>query len=249
MIKINCDIGERGIDHAVDLALMERIHIANIACGGHAGDAESVNFFRLLAEKNRALVSAHLSYPDRANFGRTSMDLPMDQLISSLEEQRALMPDVRMVKFHGGLYHDSCNRPSMAENLARYLKKSNVDTLIAPHGSDIHKACIKHGIDVLAEAYAERRYVYDPVSFRLGLMDRHYPESSIHTCEEALRQCLTLIRYGFVEAFEDSRQGFGTTRKISLPCETICIHSDSGIALELSESLGKTLRNERPVHD
>ena len=54
---------------------METIHIANLACGGHAGDAETVGVFRTLAEKNRVAVSAHLSYPDTEHFGRISMDM------------------------------------------------------------------------------------------------------------------------------------------------------------------------------
>ncbi len=249
MIKINCDIGERGIDHPVDLALMDYIHIANIACGGHSGNPETVNAFRTLADKKRIEVSAHLSYPDPMNFGRASMEMPMDQLTASLNEQMALMPGVRVVKFHGGLYHDSCNRPNLADGLSRWLKKMNVETLIAPHGSEIMKACVNRGMDVLSEAFAERRYVYDPKDFRLSLMERIYPESSFDRCEDALRQCLTLIRYGFVEAYGAPGDKLTDIRKISLPCDTLCIHSDSKIALELGEALSKTLRNERPVHD
>ena len=61
---INCDIGERGADHPQDRELMAYIHIANIACGGHAGDETSIEAFRALAEKHEVEVSAHLSYPD-----------------------------------------------------------------------------------------------------------------------------------------------------------------------------------------
>jgi UPF0271 protein len=249
MIKINCDIGEREKDHPVDLALMDHIHIANIACGGHAGDEETVHAFRTLAEKKRVAVSAHLSYPDRENFGRVSRVMDLEELIGSLDRQIALMPGVTLVKFHGGLYHDSCDRPELARNLAAWLKGKKIETVIAPHASEIRKACEDKGIDVLFEAFAERRYRFDPKTSRLGLMERTRAHSSIHVADEALRQCLVLIRYGFVEAYVDNGREEGETRKVTLPCKTLCIHSDSPIALELAENLGKTLRNERVLHD
>lgn len=249
MIKINCDIGEREPDNPVDLALMEHIRIANIACGGHAGNAETVAVFRALAEKYHVGVSAHLSYPDKENFGRVSMDMNVDELISSLDDQIALIPDANMVKFHGGLYHDTCNRPRLAMDLAIWMKRKNIETLIAPHGSEIHKACESKGIEVLCEAFAERRYQYNPETLSFGLMDRKHHMASIHDCNEALRQCMTIIRYGFVEAYVANSQGGWDIRKMTLPCQTVCIHSDSPIALELAEALGKTIRNERGMHD
>ena len=60
-MKINCDIGERGADHPVDRQLMELIDIANIACGGHAGDDASIPFFCELAKKRKLIITAHLS--------------------------------------------------------------------------------------------------------------------------------------------------------------------------------------------
>ncbi|MBE0665952.1 MAG: LamB/YcsF family protein, partial [Candidatus Aminicenantes bacterium] len=60
MMRINCDIGERGHDHPVDRRLMEVIHIANLACGGHAGNSASVQAFRALAEENGVELAAHL---------------------------------------------------------------------------------------------------------------------------------------------------------------------------------------------
>ena len=74
-MKVNCDIGERGADHPVDRQLMELIDIANIACGGHAGDETSIHAFCQLAEQHGVTVTAHLSYPDRENFGRRSLDI------------------------------------------------------------------------------------------------------------------------------------------------------------------------------
>lgn len=248
-IRINCDIGERGPDHPVDLALMETIQIANIACGGHAGDAETVGIFRTLAEKNRVAVSAHLSYPDTEHFGRISMDMAWDDLEASLDRQMALLSGVTLVKFHGGLYHDAASRADLAMKLARWLKKKTVDQVIAPHGSEIMKACLNLDLEVLKEAFAERRYQVDPATSRPVLMDRRHPMAVIDDVNSALAQCLTVIRYGFVDAFSDDGKGGWIPRKAMLPCDTLCVHSDSPMALTLAQNLAKTLRNERPVHD
>jgi len=85
MMRINCDIGERGPGHATDRKLMEVIHIASLACGGHAGDSGSVKAFSALAEENGVELAAHLSYPDRENFGRRPMRLPASALLAALE--------------------------------------------------------------------------------------------------------------------------------------------------------------------
>ena len=113
-MKINCDIGERG-EHPVDLELMELIDIANIACGGHAGDLKTVNLFRKLAEDHGVSISAHLSYPDKENFGRKSLDISASDLKKSLSEQYSLLDDVKTVKLHGALYNDCWLNEELAE--------------------------------------------------------------------------------------------------------------------------------------
>ena len=248
MIRINCDIGEREKDNPTDLALMKHIHIANIACGGHAGNEETVNVFKEIAEKHRVKLSAHLSYPDKEHFGRVSMDMPLTDLLESLDIQLALMPAADMVKFHGALYHDACNNPRLAEGLALWLSKKNIRTLITPNGSEIHKAAEKKGLEVLREAFAERRYQYEPDRKKLGLMDRRHDGASMEDADEALRQCLTLIRYGFVEAFVENPGGPWTKSRLSMACDTLCLHSDSVIALALAPRLYQTIMNETTVY-
>ncbi len=129
-MKINCDIGERGINNLIDQELMTLIDIANLACGGHAGDSESVQFFRDLAKKNDVQVSAHLSYPDRANFGRLSMTLDRDELIYALDQQYSLVKDVKWVKFHGALYNDLNANKSLAKLVYTWLEANEIEVLL-----------------------------------------------------------------------------------------------------------------------
>jgi len=146
---INCDIGERGPDHPVDRRLMEVVHLASLACGGHAGDAGSVKVFRALAEKNGVRLAAHLSYPDRPNFGRKAMTISGPALLASLEEQLGLLPGVRRVKFHGALYNEASRDAVLAKTLARWLKRAGIREILAPAGAEITRCAgeILRGMD------------------------------------------------------------------------------------------------------
>ncbi len=236
MIKINCDIGERGHDHPVDTALMDRIQIANIACGGHAGDEKSVAAFRKLAAERGVEVSAHLSYPDRENFGRTSMDISPGDLLASLDEQYSLMDDVKMVKFHGALYNDCAADASLAALLAGWLQKKGITEVMTPFDSELASAGSALGMKIVPEAFAERRYAFK--AGKLALVSRTKEYASIHNLKEAVAHSKSIYENQSVLAYEDDEL---MSDPVPLKAETICIHSDSEIALELAEALNREL--------
>ncbi len=236
MIKINCDIGERGHDHPVDTQLMEHIHLANIACGGHAGDEQSIAAFRGLADRHGVKVAAHLSYPDRDNFGRFSMEIANEDLLKSLDEQYALISDVKCVKFHGALYNDCWTNRQLAALLSGWLKNNGITEIVTPFDSELAASCKELGISVIPEAFAERRYAYNPHTKRLTLVARSKDYASIHDCDEAVAHARNIIESGTVEGHIDDG-GKLKTETVRLEAETICIHSDSAIALELAQKL------------
>ena len=237
MIKINCDIGEREPDNKVDIELMKYIHIANIACGGHAGDDETVSVFRHLAKEHNVEVAAHLSYPDRENFGRVSMAISQEELGKSLDEQYQLMPDVKMVKFHGGLYNDCSADATLADYLGQWLSINGIDRIITPEKAELAIAASVKGIQVVPEAFAERTYDYNPSTERLSLVNRKKSYACIHDCDDAVRHSDNILNKGFVEAYIEADDGTSRIENISISAETICIHSDSEIALELAQKL------------
>ncbi len=237
MLPINCDIGERGADHPVDLQLMAWIDIASVACGGHAGDNRSVEAFRGRAEKRGIAVAAHLSYPDRENFGRRSIEIPWAELLESLHRQYALMADVTMVKFHGALYNDSCRHEDLAETLAGWLTETACTTVITAPASTLAQACARAGIAVFTEGFAERRYRLDTEDGSLSLVSRERSWASIHDLQEALGQARRIAGSHTVEAVVEADGRIVETRTAPLPAQTICIHSDSPIALDLAREL------------
>ncbi len=240
---INCDIGERGPDHPVDIALMDHIQMANIACGGHAGDADSVKAFRSRAEKTEVKIAAHLSYPDRDSFGRTSMDIPINKLKASLTEQLSLLQDIRCVKFHGALYNDSVVNSKLAESLTEWLCENSMQQIVTANGSELAISCKKAGIECIHEAFAERRYDYNPDTKGLTLVSRKKEYASISDCQEALEHSELIIKSGRVLAFVEKTNGTLEKKQIPIRAETLCIHSDSTIALELAQGLQKLIKS------
>ena len=75
-IDLNADLGEGG---SADAALMTLVSSVNIACGFHAGDAQTMLESVRHAINNGVAIGAHPSFPDRENFGRTAMDLPPEK--------------------------------------------------------------------------------------------------------------------------------------------------------------------------
>ncbi len=241
MITINCDMGERGADHPVDIELMRYISMANIACGGHAGDVESVKVFLKKAEEMSVKVTAHLSYPDRENFGRTTMHISAQGLLKSLDEQCAMMPHVKTVKLHGALYNNANVDVKLAKLIAKWMKNKLIKEIVTPFDSKLAVEAKKLGLKVIPEAFAERRYTYNPQKKQLTLVSRKKDYASIKDCEEALEHTVKIIKEGRVTAYVEDAEGKLTTFEVPIQAETICIHSDSEISLDLARRLAGLL--------
>jgi 5-oxoprolinase (ATP-hydrolysing) subunit A len=237
-ILINCDIGERGADHPVDRDLMRYIDIANIACGGHAGDAASVSAFTGLAAAQGVEICAHLSYPDRANFGRLPMAIGTRALLEALDFQLAALPGVKRIKFHGALYNESVVNPALASDLAGWLARHGLALVLTQADSELDLSCRDHGVTVLSEAFAERRYQLLPGTTRLVLMNRNHPRAVIDNLAQAVEQAMEIACRARVAVGEVN----DTVQWATLRCETLCIHSDSPIALELARALHDRLQ-------
>lgn len=237
---VNCDIGERGADHPVDHKLMKMIGMANIACGAHAGDRESIEAFCAIAKQTNVDIAAHISYPDRKNFGRISMEISLDDLKESLTQQLKLMREfypVNRVKLHGALYNDCNINEELAGFLAKWMNDNGITSVVTPFDSALADASRSLGLTVRAEAFAERRYSRDLKSGRLVLVNRAKDYASIHDLDLAVAHSAQILNEGKVELFIDTESGDVEKQIADIEAETICIHSDSPIALQLAEKL------------
>lgn len=238
---INCDIGERGSRHKIDDELIKHIDIANIACSGHAGDDQSIAWYVRLANEYKVAISAHLSYPDKENFGRVSMQLGIDKLLNSLDIQLDMLnrhgAKINLVKFHGALYNDSVKDKSMADLLTCWLVDNNIRAVITDYEGELAKNCIKANITVIAEYFADRTYIIENGNARLT--PRNLPFACIRDSDLALKQATLIRKFNQVNAYVKKDNWFSNEVYSFPPINnaqtSICIHSDSEIALELSK--------------
>src|SRR3546814_19232405 len=68
----NADLGEEVTD---DVALLEVVTSANVACGGHAGTPEIMRVVCAGAAERGVAIGAQVSYVDRPNFGRRAIEI------------------------------------------------------------------------------------------------------------------------------------------------------------------------------
>ena len=224
-IDLNADLGEspERLADGSDAELMRYITSANIACGGHAGDALTMEQTLELARKNNVAVGAHPSYSDRANFGRIVLEIPLAHLQNSMTDQihglvaiaRRLRMTIVHVKPHGALYH-SCNHN---EEIARVLGRATlaIDSrmvLIGQAGSPCLGIYREMGLRTAAEAFADRAYEPDGT-----LRNRNLAGALLDSPDRASEQAVSLAAQGKVITTSGS--------ELAISADTLCIHSDT----------------------
>jgi UPF0271 protein len=233
VIELSADMGEGG---ETEPDIWPLIDTANVACGGHYGDEASMRAAVRGAREHSVKLGAHPSYPDRENFGRTSMVMSGDDLFASLVTQMnalrsiAASENVHIVhaKAHGALYNEAHKRRELADVLVAALRHIDVDlAIVAPDRSEMSSAARAAGTRVIREAFADRRYEPD------GSLVPRKIEGSTLTVEEAAAQAALLAREGAVIARDGSR--------VVLPFDTLCIHSDMPGARERIRAVRATV--------
>ena len=133
-IDLNADLGEGMGD---DLALLEVVTSANVACGAHAGDRATARATVGAAVARGITVGAHPSYEDRANYGRTVVDVDGAELTEQVLRQLAFLDQVAAasggrvayVKPHGALYNAIVAHEAHAAAVVAVLPEAETDRL------------------------------------------------------------------------------------------------------------------------
>lgn len=229
-IDINCDLGE-GFPN--DAALMKFISSANIACGYHAGNIDTIKATIELCLKNGVAIGAHPGFNDQANFGRTEMHLADCELYDLVAEQIILMQDVckqmgailHHVKPHGAMYNMAAKNATMSYIIAGVIKE--LDPALILYGlsnSYIISEAEALYIKTASEVFADRTYTPQG-----QLTPRSQPNAMIHTREDALAQVLNMIQHKKLIATDNS--------VVPILAETICIHGDGDHAISFATSI------------
>lgn len=221
-IDLNCDLGE---DMDNDKAIMPYITSANIACGFHAGDEQTMRETLRLAKRFGVNAGAHPSWDDRENFGRKELNISPEETETLVFEQIQILAAIAKeegvtlthVKPHGALYNQSAKDINLASAIARAVKSINVDLiLVGLAGSSSLEAGRAAGIRVAAEGFPDRGYNADG-----SLMSRSLPGALIESPDEVARHAIELVKTGQMD--------------------TLCLHGDHPHAAENAKMLREVL--------
>lgn len=233
-IDLNADLGE---GEAYDNEILACVSSANIACGGHAGDAVSMRTAVELAMKHGVAIGAHPSFPDRENFGRTAMQMPSEALYASLVEQIVALRTIATaagaqlthVKPHGALYNQAARDPLLAQVIVRAVV--DIDPamrLFALAGSELIAVAKAAGLAVAEEVFADRRY-----DAQKNLVSRSHPNACVEDVQEALQQAMMFVEQGKVMSVDG--------QSLEIKADTVCLHGDGKQALALARLIRDTL--------
>ncbi len=232
-IDLNADVGELEGDagRRLDADILSVVTSCNIACGGHAGDAESMRETLRLAKQRGVKAGAHPSYPDRENFGRSSLSIPLEELELSLRAQvktfLAIAEEegvtVAHLKPHGALYNEAAKDADLARIIAALADEFGILKLVGLPDSEMQLAANSYGLQFCPEGFSDRAYEDDG-----SLRARAKVGAVIHDSAEQSAQALALAS-GYVTAFSGKR--------ISLKVDTICLHGDTPGAFEAAKAI------------
>jgi len=234
MIDINCDLGE-GLD--IEQIIMPLISSCNISCGAHAGSIEIIDKVIDLAVKHKVKIGAHPSFPDRQNFGRKVLDISNSDLQKSLEDQLTIFKDrallqnatIHHVKPHGALYNlIAVNREKASVVIAAIQHVFEAVKLYVPYQSRIEEVAIQSGLEIVYEAFADRRYNED-----LSLVSRTLSNALIEDKYEVLKQVQKIANKQLVTTVNFHEK--------KIKASTFCVHGDTKNAIELLQYLHKHL--------
>lgn len=229
-IDLNADLGE-GCGN--DSALMPLITSANIACGFHAGDAQTMRESVRLALEYGVAIGAHPSFPDRENFGRTAMQLAPDTVYAqTLYQIGALAALVQAeggvmthVKPHGMLYNQAAKDAPLADAIARAVHAADPALiLVGLAGSELIRAGERYGLATRQEVFADRGYLADG-----SLVPRSEAGALIDDEDDAVSRTLEMVLNGRVLSRE------GTWAQVN--AQTVCLHGDGAQALAFARRL------------
>ncbi len=238
-ININCDLGEKSKHHSNkhDPELLEIVNSANVACGFHAGDEETMNMVVQISKKNGVSIGAHPSFNDPENFGRKRINLSSSEIRKLIIDQYEILQNIAVkndqivshIKPHGALNNMACEDIELSNTLAKAIKEIDKDLIyLVPTGSKMEEAANKLNMNIACEIFADRNYEDDG-----NLVSRKKPNALITDPEIAKKHVLSMVQ----------NQALNCHSGKQIPCkiDSVCIHGDNVSSLDTAKSIKKNL--------
>ena len=238
-ININCDLGEKSKFHSIknDPELLKIVNSANVACGYHAGDQETMEMVVKISKENGVSIGAHPSFDDPDNFGRKRINLNSLEIKKLIFAQYEVLQkiaqknneNVTHIKPHGALNNMACEDIELSIIIAKAIKDIDKDLIyLVPTGSKMEKAAKKFEIKIACEIFADRNYEDDG-----NLVSRKNSQALIIDPEQAKKHVLNMVK----------NQALNCLSGKQIPCEidSVCIHGDNESALATAMSIRDNL--------
>ncbi len=238
-ININCDLGEKSKFHSIenDPKLLNIINSANIACGYHAGDEETMNMVIKISKSNGVSIGAHPSFNDPENFGRKKINLSSSEITKLIITQYEILQkiaqkhgkNVTHIKPHGALNNMACEDFDLANTISKSI--NNIDKniiFLVPTGSQMEVAAKKLNMKIACEIFADRNYEDDG-----NLVSRAKNHALITDPNMAKKHVLSMVNNQAINCFSGKQ----------IPCEidSVCIHGDNESSLATAKSIKENL--------
>ncbi len=234
-ININCDLGEKSKLHSNkhDPDLLKIVNSANVACGYHAGDEETMAEVIEISKKNGVSIGAHPSFNDPENFGRSRINLSSSEIRKLIIDQYEILHKIALkfnekvthIKPHGALNNMACEDIDLATVLAKVIYEIDRDVIyLVPTGSMMEIAAKKFDMRMACEIFADRNYEDDG-----NLVSRKKNNALITDPNKAKEHVLSMVK----------NQALNCHSGKQIPCEidSVCIHGDNLSSLETAKAI------------
>lgn len=206
-IDLNADLGESFGRWTLgdDLAMVQLITSANVACGFHAGDPTAIRQTCQAALRAGVQVGAQVGYRDLAGFGRRFLDISAEDLAADVIYQigalaglcRAEGGRVSYLKPHGALYNTVVHHEGQARALVEAVLAYDADLpVLGLPGSAFLTIAAERGLRTVTEYFIDRNYTADGL-----LVDRRQPDALIHDAQLAADRAVEAARSGRADSF------------------------------------------------
>ncbi len=238
-ININCDLGEKSKLHnnENDPFLLKIVNSANVACGYHAGDEQTMDQVVKISIENNVSIGAHPSFNDPENFGRKRMNLSSSDVRKLIIDQYEILQriafnhneNVTHIKPHGALNNMACEDLDLAIVIAKTINDIDKNMIyLVPTGSKMEIAAKKLNMKIACEIFADRNYEDDG-----NLISRSKTNALITDPEMAKKHVLSMVRNQAINCLSGKQ----------IPCEidSVCIHGDNKSSLDTALSIKNNL--------
>jgi len=233
-VDLNADMGESFGPWVMgdDIALLDIVTSANIACGLHAGDPDVMARTVQTAAARGVGIGAHPGFADLQGFGRQRMALSADSLGNLIRYQlgaaqamaRAAGVEVRHLKLHGAMANMASENREMALDCYRAALSVAPDIIVMVLAGTAQEAAVRElGCRAACEIFADRAYNDDAT-----LVDRALPGAVIHDPDRAAGRIVEMVRAGAIIT--------ESGKTIPARIDTICLHGDTAEAVDIART-------------